>query len=137
MTHAPAGRGGPASILARSATASSDRSPVARWRPFAMTRRQPRRIGLFGLFGTGNSGNDGSLEAMLRFVRQVHPDAEITCICSAHRGAADRVARSLHVATTPLGIPPLEDGLLRAVDRVLLTLPRRMAAPTPSNARAS
>jgi polysaccharide pyruvyl transferase WcaK-like protein len=88
----------------------------------------PQRIGLFGLFGTGNSGNDGSLEAMLDFLREVRPDAEIVCICSAHRGAADRVARSLCVETIPLGIQPLENRLLRTVDRLLLTLPRRTAS---------
>jgi polysaccharide pyruvyl transferase WcaK-like protein len=88
----------------------------------------PKIIGLFGLFGTGNSGNDGSLEAMLRFLQQVRPDAEIICICSAHPGAADRVARSLHVATTSLGVPPPENGLLRTLDRLLLTLPRRTAS---------
>jgi polysaccharide pyruvyl transferase WcaK-like protein len=81
-----------------------------------------------GLFGTGNSGNNGSLEAMLRFLREVRPDAKITCICSAHRGAADRVARALNVATTSLGIPPPENGLLRTLDRLLLTLPRRIAS---------
>lgn len=88
----------------------------------------PKKIGLFGLFGTGNSGNDGSLEAMLRFLREVRPDAEITCICSAHRGAADRVAQSLRVATTPLGMPPPNNGLLRTLDRLLLTLPRKTAS---------
>jgi polysaccharide pyruvyl transferase WcaK-like protein len=87
-----------------------------------------KRIGLFGLFGTGNSGNDGSLEAMLQFVRQVRPDAEITCIGAAHRGAADRVARSLQVPTIPLGFPPPENRALRTVDRLLLTLPRRTAS---------
>lgn len=88
----------------------------------------PRKIGLFGLFGTGNSGNDGSLEAMLRFLREVRPDAEITCICSAHSGAAERVARSLRVATTSLGMPPPKNRLLRTLDRLLLTLPRRIAS---------
>jgi polysaccharide pyruvyl transferase WcaK-like protein len=44
-------------------------------------RPPPERIGLFGLFGSGNSGNDGSLEAMLIFLRQVRPDAELACIC--------------------------------------------------------
>ena len=100
------------------------------------TRRTPARIGLFGLFGTGNSGNEGSLEAMLRFVREVRPDAEITCICSAHRGAADRVARALQVATTPLGLPELGDGLLRTIDRLLLTLPRRVASLVHAARRA-
>lgn len=119
-------------ILPRTGIAA-DRPPPARagWWPPAHARQnqvRPQRIGLFGLFGTGNSGNDGSLEAMLRFLHQVRPDAEITCICSAHRGAADRVARSLRVATTSLGIPPPQNQLLRTLDRLLLTLPRRTAS---------
>jgi polysaccharide pyruvyl transferase WcaK-like protein len=107
----------PAPASAKSWTTADERRKV-----------MPKRIGLFGLFGTGNSGNDGSLEAILRFLREVSPDAEITCICSAHPGAADRVARSLCVATMPLGIPPAENRLLQMVDRLLLTLPRRAAS---------
>jgi polysaccharide pyruvyl transferase WcaK-like protein len=118
-------------ILPRMAVAS-DRPLPARVRSTTAHERRKhvtrQRIGLLGLFGTGNSGNNGSLEAMLRFLREVRPDAEITCICSAHRGAADRVARSLGVATTSLGIPPPESGLLRTVDRLLLTVPRRIAS---------
>jgi polysaccharide pyruvyl transferase WcaK-like protein len=41
-----------------------------------------RRIALLGLFGCGNFGNDGSLEAMLRFLRRAHPEAELSCICA-------------------------------------------------------
>ncbi|HZD51651.1 MAG TPA: polysaccharide pyruvyl transferase family protein [Woeseiaceae bacterium] len=115
-------------------TGFASRRPLpgrARWWLPAHKRQKagtPKKIGLFGLFGTGNSGNDGSLEAMLRFLRESRPDAEITCICSAHRGAADRVARSLGVATTSLGFPPSNTGLLNTLDRLLLTLPRRIAS---------
>jgi polysaccharide pyruvyl transferase WcaK-like protein len=119
-------------ILARASVASAG-TPFGRVRSRTTTHEarkgvKPKRIGLFGLFGSGNSGNDGSLEAMLRFLREVRPDAEITCICSAHRGAAGGVARSLRVATTSLGMPPPKDGLLRTLDRLLLTLPRRTAS---------
>jgi polysaccharide pyruvyl transferase WcaK-like protein len=41
-----------------------------------------QRIGLFGHFGAGNLGNDGSLEAMLSFLRNARPSAELTCICA-------------------------------------------------------
>jgi polysaccharide pyruvyl transferase WcaK-like protein len=120
------------SILPRTIVAPEAPPPsrARSWTTAHERRKQVTRksIGLLGLFGTGNSGNDGSLEAMLRFLRQVRPDAEITCICAAHRGASDRVARSLHVATTSLGIPPPENGLLRILDRLLLTLPRRTAS---------
>jgi polysaccharide pyruvyl transferase WcaK-like protein len=40
-----------------------------------------KRIGLFGNFGGGNLGNEGTLEAMLLFLRQACPDAELICIC--------------------------------------------------------
>jgi polysaccharide pyruvyl transferase WcaK-like protein len=40
------------------------------------------RVGFFGLLGQGNLGNDGSLEAMLAFVRDRHPDADIDVLCS-------------------------------------------------------
>lgn len=39
------------------------------------------RIGLFGNFGGGNLGNEGTLEAMLLFLRQSCPDADLVCLC--------------------------------------------------------
>lgn len=42
----------------------------------------PPRVGLFGLLGQGNLGNDGSLEAVLAFLANYHPDAEIDFMCS-------------------------------------------------------
>ncbi|WP_433167844.1 polysaccharide pyruvyl transferase family protein [Kribbella sp. CA-247076] len=47
-----------------------------------MGRGRPPRIAIFGLLGSGNLGNHGSLDAMLRFLRASHPDAEISCVCS-------------------------------------------------------
>ena len=44
--------------------------------------RRPPRIAIFGLLGSGNLGNHGSLDAMLRFLRTSHPEAEISCVCS-------------------------------------------------------
>ena len=43
---------------------------------------RPLRIAIFGLLGSGNLGNQGSLDAMLRFLRTNHPEAEISCVCS-------------------------------------------------------
>jgi polysaccharide pyruvyl transferase WcaK-like protein len=40
-----------------------------------------QKIGLLGNFGGGNLGNEGSLEAMIAFLRQVRPDAELICLC--------------------------------------------------------
>ncbi len=48
------------------------------------------RIGLVGLFGQGNLGNDGSLEAMLRYLRDAHPDATIDVLCTVPDRVADR-----------------------------------------------
>jgi polysaccharide pyruvyl transferase WcaK-like protein len=56
------------------------------------------RIGLFGLFGAGNSGNDGSLEAMLLFLRQAQPQAELVCICPNPA----RINQSLGVRAIPV-----------------------------------
>lgn len=47
----------------------------------ARKRRHPR-VGFFGLLGAGNIGNDGSLEVVLAYVRQRHPEAELSCLCS-------------------------------------------------------
>jgi polysaccharide pyruvyl transferase WcaK-like protein len=127
-------------VLARTsgADAGTPSAGVSSWTTMRQQRRQlaAKRIGLFGLFGSGNSGNDGSLDAMLRFLRQVRPDAQITCICSAQRGAPERIARTLHVASIPLGIPTPKNGLLRALDRASLTLPRRVASLVQAIARA-
>ncbi|HVV14407.1 polysaccharide pyruvyl transferase family protein [Amycolatopsis sp.] len=56
------------------------------------------RIGLFGLLGSGNLGNDGSLEAVLRFLRTEHPDAELSALC----GGPDLVAARYGIATKAL-----------------------------------
>jgi len=39
------------------------------------------RIGFFGLLGSGNIGNDASLEAVVRYLREHHPDAELDAMC--------------------------------------------------------
>lgn len=43
----------------------------------------PKRIGIFGNFGIGNFGNDATLQAILLFLKEISPDAEITCVCTA------------------------------------------------------
>lgn len=35
------------------------------------------RVGLFGLLGSGNSGNDASMETVLGYLRDAHPDAVV------------------------------------------------------------
>ncbi|MFG3041955.1 polysaccharide pyruvyl transferase family protein [Streptomyces sp. NPDC048330] len=44
-------------------------------------RRTPARVGVFGLLGSGNLGNDGSLEAVLGYLRDDHPDALVDALC--------------------------------------------------------
>jgi hypothetical protein len=64
---------------------------------------------------------------MLGYVHWVCPDAEITCIYAAHRGASDWVGRCCSGATKSLCRPRPEIEALQSVDRVLRTLPPRMA----------
>ena len=39
------------------------------------------RVGLFGLLGQGNIGNDGSLEAVVAYLKERHPDAFLDGLC--------------------------------------------------------
>jgi polysaccharide pyruvyl transferase WcaK-like protein len=43
--------------------------------------RRPLRVGLYGLLGVGNIGNDASMEAVLRYLRADHPDADVDAMC--------------------------------------------------------
>jgi polysaccharide pyruvyl transferase WcaK-like protein len=40
------------------------------------------KVGLFGLLGSGNSGNDASMETVLAYLREAHPDAVVDALCS-------------------------------------------------------
>jgi polysaccharide pyruvyl transferase WcaK-like protein len=53
-------------------------------------RRAAPRIGLFGILAAGNIGNDASMEAILRYLRDTCPGAEIDAMTS---GAASFTAR--------------------------------------------
>ena len=39
-----------------------------------MNKRSGPRVGLFGILGAGNSGNDASLETVLAYLREAHPE---------------------------------------------------------------
>jgi polysaccharide pyruvyl transferase WcaK-like protein len=41
------------------------------------------RVGLFGLLGSGNSGNDASMETVLAYLRESHPDVVVDAMCGA------------------------------------------------------
>ena len=111
-------------VLPRTTSAPGDLLSQSWSRWFSRGRKQdqisPKRIGLFGLFGCGNFGNDGSLEAMLIFLRQVRPDAEIICVCAG----PDQVARDFHLAGVSIGIPKPDNTLLR----MLFEGPRKLAS---------
>jgi polysaccharide pyruvyl transferase WcaK-like protein len=63
-----------------------------------MNTTSPVHVGLFGLFGGGNIGNDGSLEAMLIYLRNEHPEAVLDVKCPGPK----RVESIYGVAGTPM-----------------------------------
>lgn len=84
-------------------------------------KRRRLRIGVFGGFGIGNFGNDASLEAMLLFLREVHPEAELTVICTK----PEVVEARFGLPAVPLFLRP--KGAMRYVDLALLRMPRTIA----------
>ncbi|MFJ3880133.1 polysaccharide pyruvyl transferase family protein [Streptomyces sp. NPDC090077] len=50
----------------------------------------PVRVGVFGLLGSGNLGNDGSLEAVLGYLREAHPEASVDALCGGPEVVAAR-----------------------------------------------
>lgn len=86
----------------------------------AGARRRPR-IGIFGGYGSGNFGNDASFEALSRFLRAEHPDAEITAICSV----PDVVVERFNVSAVAIVTRPA--GVLRKLDTLLLRQPSTWA----------
>jgi polysaccharide pyruvyl transferase WcaK-like protein len=96
----------------------------AKWHATRHQRSSPRAIGLFGLFGCGNSGNDGSLAAMLIFLRQVVPGADLACISTA----SDKVAEKHGLAPITIGGGRPSNVMLRAVDALLLGAPHKLAS---------
>lgn len=125
MTRTASRLDGQPDILAGTGTGSAAGPSDPRGRRSAILRRgqkriAPKRIGIYGLFGCGNSGLDGSLEAMLGFLRQLRPDAELVCICSGPQ----------HV-TRELGLPAVGLGFTRPANaqfRVLLEIPRKLGS---------
>jgi polysaccharide pyruvyl transferase WcaK-like protein len=63
-----------------------------------MDKRSGPRVGLFGILGAGNSGNDASLETVLAYLREAHPDAVLDALC----GGPERVQASYGIDATPL-----------------------------------
>ncbi|MFB7246736.1 polysaccharide pyruvyl transferase family protein [Streptomyces populi] len=48
------------------------------------------RVGVFGLLGSGNLGNDGSLEAVLGYLRDRHPEAAVDALCGGPEAVTAR-----------------------------------------------
>lgn len=82
------------------------------------------RIGLFGLFGCGNSGNDASLEAMVVFLRRAGLGEHLLCICPN----PDRIQRVYGLDSTYIAPKYGDSTIGRAIDRLLLRVPRRLFA---------
>ncbi|MPY30294.1 hypothetical protein FNH09_02935 [Streptomyces adustus] len=51
---------------------------------------RPVRVGVFGLLGSGNLGNDGSLEAVLGYLRDRHPEAAVDALCGGPEAVTAR-----------------------------------------------
>jgi polysaccharide pyruvyl transferase WcaK-like protein len=56
------------------------------------------KVGLFGLLGSGNSGNDASMETVLAYLREAHPDAVVDALCGGPELVRDRYG----IDATPL-----------------------------------
>ena len=54
------------------------------------TGATPVRVGVFGLLGSGNLGNDGSLEAVLGYLRDEHPEAVVDALCGGPEAVTTR-----------------------------------------------
>jgi polysaccharide pyruvyl transferase WcaK-like protein len=83
----------------------------------------PRRIGVFGNFGSGNLGNDGTLEVMVEFLRKVHPDGEIVCLCANPR----RVRDTYGIPALPYLWPRPTSSAFQFFNKLLLKLPGKLA----------
>jgi polysaccharide pyruvyl transferase WcaK-like protein len=59
----------------------------------------PPRVGLFGLLGSGNSGNDASMETVLAYLRDAHPDAVVDAMGG---GEPARMRAQYGLDATPL-----------------------------------
>jgi len=86
----------------------------------------PHRVGLFGLLGSGNSGNDASMETVLAYLREAHPDAVVDALCG---GRPERVRARYGIDATPLyWYQRFEDRVSGAPAAVLKVLGKGMDA---------
>jgi polysaccharide pyruvyl transferase WcaK-like protein len=75
------------------------------------------------MFGGGNFGNDASLESFLLFLREVRPDADISCVCVD----PDAIGQAHQIATIPISAPEFSNVFLRFCNKVSLRMIGRLA----------
>jgi len=54
------------------------------------TRPDSPRVGFFGILGEGNLGNDGSMDVVVAFLRDRHPEAKLSFLCMGPEQIAAR-----------------------------------------------
>jgi polysaccharide pyruvyl transferase WcaK-like protein len=75
-----------------------------------------RRVGLFGLLGSGNIGNDASMESVLGYLRDHHPDLPVDAMCMG----PDRLRREYGIDSIPLQWYRRHDGSVSGVTAIAL-----------------
>ncbi|MBB3234480.1 polysaccharide pyruvyl transferase family protein [Phyllobacterium endophyticum] len=101
-----------------STTSSSVKNPAA----VQNAQTKEPKIAMLGMFGSGNTGNDGSLEAMVSFLREARPDAELLCICPNPETVTSRYG----VAAVRQGRVDITGHRAARMSRMLGDLPRNM-----------
>jgi polysaccharide pyruvyl transferase WcaK-like protein len=77
---------------------------------------RPVRLGFFGLLGSGNLGNDGSLDAMIGYLRECHPETKLDFLVTG----PERVAGRYGAAATHLRWSRAHGNQLSAVPQPVL-----------------
>lgn len=72
-----------------------------------------KKIAFFGHFDGTNFGNESSLQAALYHLRQLHPDADVTCICSDPGVTASTYRVHALPFSGTFRQPPIRNGTLR------------------------
>lgn len=60
------------------------------------------RVGLFGLLGAGNLGNDASMQSVLDYLREAHPEAVVDAMCTG----PERLTGQYGIEAVPLSWRP-------------------------------
>ena len=101
-------------VLEKSAPISGRRQTQAD--AVAIATQSSFTVALFVFGGVGNLGNDASLEAMLKTVRRLRPDAGVVCIC----GNPDEVSDLFKIPAVSLWWPSPDGLAYRLANRLTL-----------------